>query len=149
MVRLIQGLLSLVGRVALTAIFLLDAVVDKIPNFSEAAGQVASKGMPMPKLMLAGAIAFLLAGSLSIITGFKTRWGALLLFLFLVPTSYLFHDFWNASPEAAHMQQIQFMKNLGLAGALLFLVANGGGAWSLDGRRPAEPIEPSPADELV
>lgn len=149
MVWLIQGLISLVGRLGLTAIFLLDAVADKIPNFNEAAGMVASKGMPAPKLMLAGAIAFLLAGSLSIIAGYKTRWGAFLLFLFLVPTSYLFHDFWNAGPEAAHMQQIQFMKNVGLAGAMLFLVANGGGAWSLDGRRRPEPMEPSPADELV
>lgn len=134
----LQGLVSVAGRVALSAIFLLSAVGNKIPNFNDIAGLLASKGMPAPKFMLLGAIVFLVAGSLSVILGYKTRLGALLLFVFLLPTTYLFHDFWHLSDHAAMEQQIQFMKNLGLAGAMLFLIANGGGAWSLDSaRRPS------------
>ncbi|OJW12345.1 MAG: DoxX family protein [Planctomycetales bacterium 71-10] len=137
MIATVQGLISVLGRVALSAIFLLSAVGNKIPNFGAISDLLGSKGMPAPKFMLAGAIAFLIAGSLSVIAGYKTRWGALLLFLFLLPTTYLFHDFWNLTGEAAHDQQIQFMKNLSMAGAFLFLLANGGGAWSLDARRPS------------
>lgn len=136
MIATVQGLVSVLGRVALSAIFLLSAVGNKIPNFGTISDVLGSKGMPAPKTMLAGAIAFLIAGSLSVIAGYKTRWGALLLFVFLLPTTYLFHDFWNLAGEAAEAQQIQFMKNLSMAGAFLFLVANGGGAWSLDERRP-------------
>ena len=136
MISTIRGLASVLGRVALSAIFLLSAVGNKIPNFAATSDLLASKGMPAPKFMLAGAIAFLVAGSLSVIAGYKARWGALLLFLFLLPTTYLFHDFWNLSGHEAMEQNIQFMKNVSMAGALLFLVANGGGAWSLDGRGP-------------
>ena len=138
MVHAFQGLVSVVGRTALSAIFLLSAVGNKIPNFDAIAGLLGSKGMPAPKLMLAGAIAFLIAGSLSVIAGWKTRLGALLLFVFLLPTTYLFHDFWNLSGHEAQEQQIQFMKNLSMAGAFLFLAANGGGAWSLDAARKAD-----------
>lgn len=136
MVSTVQGLVSVLGRVALSAIFLLSAVGNKIPNFGAMSEVLGSKGMPAPKFMLAGAIAFLIAGSLSVIAGYKTRWGALLLFVFLLPTTYLFHDFWNLSGHEAQEQNIQFMKNVSMAGAFLFLVANGGGAWSLDARRP-------------
>lgn len=135
MIWTVQGLVSVLGRVALSAIFLLSAVGNKIPQFGPVSDLLASKGLPAPKLMLAGAIAFLIAGSLSVIAGYKTRWGALLLFAFLLPTTYLFHDFWNVTGEAAQDQQIQFFKNLSMAGAFLFLIANGGGAWSLDARR--------------
>ncbi|WP_165073457.1 DoxX family protein [Paludisphaera rhizosphaerae] len=135
MVPALQVLVSVVGRVALSAIFLLSAVGNKIPNFNGIAELLGSKGMPAPKFMLLGAIAFLVAGSLSVILGYKTRLGALLLFIFLLPTTYLFHDFWNLSGHEAMEQNIQFMKNVSMAGAMLFLVANGGGAWSLDARR--------------
>jgi putative oxidoreductase len=77
-----------------------------------------------------------------VIAGYKTRWGALLLLLFLLPTTYLFHDFWNLTGEAAQGQQIQFMKNLALGGAMLFLIANGGGAWSLDACRSSRTTAP-------
>ncbi|AMV36092.1 DoxX family protein [Planctomyces sp. SH-PL62] len=136
----IQGLLSVAGRVALSTIFLLSAVGNKIPNYGAVTEYMASHGVPAPGLLLAPAILFLVAGSVSVVLGYKTRIGALLLFLFLVPTTYYFHDFWNLSGDAAQQQTIQFMKNLSMAGAMLFLIANGGGAWSLDGRRKAERV---------
>ncbi|WP_337175758.1 DoxX family protein [Paludisphaera sp.] len=138
----IRGVISVAGRSALAAIFLLSAL-GKIPNFEATAEMMGSKGMPAPKFLLVGTIAFLIAGSLSLIAGYKTRWGALLLILFLLPTTYLFHDFWNYTGEAAQNQQAHFMKNLGLVGAALFLLANGGGAWSLDDRRPAPTAAPT------
>jgi len=64
----LQGILAVTGRVLLCIIFLMAAVGNKIPHFSDVAQVMDSKGIPQPKLMLAGAIVFLLAGSLSVIT---------------------------------------------------------------------------------
>ena len=50
--------------------------------------------------------------------------------------TYYFHDFWTLSdPQAQQEQMIQFLKNLGLMGAMLLIIANGTGPLSLDGRR--------------
>ena len=131
-----QSVLSLVGRIAIATIFLMSAVGNKIPNFSGVAAYMASESVPMPQLMLVGGIVFLVAGSLSVIAGFKTQIGAALLLIFLILATYFFHDFWNFEGEARQNQMIQFMKNLSLMGTMLFLIANGPGKLSLDNRKP-------------
>lgn len=143
MVPVAQGVISVAGRVALATIFLLAAVGNKIPNFDAVSKVMAAKGMPAPSLMLAGSIVFLIAGGLSVVVGYKARAGAFLLLVFLVLASYYFHDFWRlADPKEAQEQTIQFMKNLSMIGAMLFIIANGAGAWSLDARRTMPTGEP-------
>ncbi|QEH34505.1 Inner membrane protein YphA [Aquisphaera giovannonii] len=137
MPRTLQGLVSVVGRVLLCTIFLMSAVGNKIPNFRAVAGAMAKEGVPAPQVMLAGAIVFLIAGSVSVVLGYGARIGAALLLAFLVLATYYFHDFWTvADPQAKQEQVIQFMKNLGLMGAMLLVIANGTGPMSLDGCRP-------------
>jgi putative oxidoreductase len=59
--------------------------------------------------------------------------------VFLVLASYYFHNFWTLSdPKAQQELMIHFMKNLSMMGAMLFIIANGPGAFSLDSR-PAAP----------
>lgn len=126
---------TVAGRGMIAAIFLLSAVGNKIPKFSDVAGNMASEGVPAPQFMLAGAIAFLIAGSLSIIVGYKARIGAGLLFVFLVLATCFFHDFWTFEDAAQRQQQmIAFMKNLSLMGTMVFLMSNGSGPASLDAR---------------
>jgi len=135
MIPVVQGVLSVAGRVALATIFILSAVGNKIPNFDAVSKVMAAKGIPAPTLMLVGAIVFLIAGGLSVVVGYKARIGAFLLLVFLVLASYYFHDFWRLTdPKEAQEQTIQFMKNLSMMGAMIFIIANGSGAWSLDGR---------------
>lgn len=131
----LRGLVSVAGRVLLSAIFLLSAVGNKIPNSQAIAGYMGSEGVPAPQFLLAGAIAFLIAGSASLVLGFKPRVGAGLLTVFLVLATYYFHDFWNIPAENAQQvqeQMIQFMKNSALIGAMLLIMANGVGGWTLD-----------------
>ncbi len=136
MPRALQGIVAVVGRIFLCTIFLLAAVGNKIPHFQAVAGFMAKEGVPAPQVMLAGAIVFLIAGSLSVILGYKARIGAALLLIFLVLATYYFHDFWTFSdPQARQEQTIQFMTNLGLMGAMLLVIANGTGPMSLDRRR--------------
>ena len=126
--------LSVLSRVMIATIFLMSAVGNKIPKFNDVANLMAFKGVPLPQIALAGAIVFLVAGSLSVIAGFKTRSGAAMLLVFLVLATYFFHDFWNFRGQEQQLQMIQFMKNISLMGTMLFLIANGPGAMSLDGR---------------
>jgi putative oxidoreductase len=136
MPRTLQGIVAVLGRVLLCTIFLLSALGNKIPNFQAVAGYMAKEGVPAPQVMLAGAIVFLIAGGLSVILGYKARIGAALLLVFLVLATYFFHDFWTVSdPQARQEQTIQFLKNLGLMGAMLLIIANGTGPMSLDERR--------------
>jgi putative oxidoreductase len=136
MPRTFQGIVAVLGRVLLCTIFFTAAVGNKIPHFQAVAGLMAQKGVPAPQVMLAGAIVFLIAGSLSVVLGYKARIGAFLLLVFLVLATYYFHNFWALNdPQARQEQTIQFMKNLGLMGAMLLVIANGTGPMSLDGRR--------------
>lgn len=136
----LQGMFNVAGRVLFSIIFLMSAVGNKIPKFNDVAGYMGSEGVPLPQVMLAGAIAFLIAGSLSVILGYKTRVGAGLLLSFLVLATYFFHDFWTyQDPAEAQQQMIQFLKNTALVGATLLLIANGGGAFSLDRRNAEKP----------
>lgn len=138
-----QAAVSLIARILIATIFLMSAVGNKIPNFNAVADYVASENVPMPRLMLAGGIVFLLFGSLLVIAGFKTRIGASLLLIFLCVATYYFHDFWNFTGQEQQMQMIQFMKNLSLMGTMLFLIANGPGQMSLDARLAANTATPA------
>src|SRR5438552_13742113 len=122
MFQVLRGPLTLLGRLLLCTIFLMAAVGNKIPHFSDVARIMESVGIPAPQLMLVGAIVFLVAGSLSVIAGYKARIGAVLLLTFLVLASYYFHAFWKLEGQAQQEQMIQFMKNLSMIGAMLFIV---------------------------
>ena len=126
--------LTVAGRVMLATIFLMSALGNKIPNFSGTVDYMEANGVPLPGLMLVGAIVFLVAGGLSVAAGFRARTGASLLIVFLILATYYFHNFWSYAPDTPEFQQqmIQFMKNLGLGGAMLMIVANGPGRGSLD-----------------
>ena len=133
-----HGLLNVAGRVMITVIFLMSALANKIPKFDDVARIMGTAGIPQPQVMLAAAILFLIAGSLSIIFGYKARIGAGLLFVFLVLATYYFHDFWKYQGQRQQEQMVQFLKNLSMMGTMIFLMANGSGAMSLDTSRSSK-----------
>ncbi|MFO0878574.1 MAG: DoxX family protein [Gemmataceae bacterium] len=133
----LKGLFSVVGRLFLVTIFLMSAAGNKIPNFSGVVGYMENAGVPFPQVALALAIGFLLVGGVLVLVGYYARLGAALLAVFLVLATYYFHPFWKLEGQAAQAEMIQAMKNLSMLGAMLFVVANGSGAWSLDNRSPS------------
>lgn len=67
--------------------------------------------------------------------GYKTRIGAWLLVLFLVPVTFSMHNFWAMTdPMMVQIQQAMFFKNVALIGAALLLAHFGAGPLSLDAR---------------
>lgn len=132
------GVFALLGRLMLAAIFLMAAVGQSIPKFSDTAASMEAEGVPAPKIMLGGAILFLIAGSLSIAAGFKARIGATLLLVFLLLVTYFFHDFWTQEdPVVKQEYMVQFLKNTSMMGAMLLIIAHGPGLMSIDGRKTA------------
>jgi putative oxidoreductase len=117
---------ALIGRILLVLIF-IQSGVGKIGNFGGTAEYMTKAGMPFASFFLAGAIFFELAGSFSVVFGYFTRFGAILLILFLIPTTLIFHtDF------SDRIQVIMFMKNASMFGGCLVLFASGAGRHSLD-----------------
>ena len=122
---------SLVGRVLLAYIFVV-AGFGKIGGFSATAAYIASKGLPMSEALLVATIVIELVGGLMIALGWKARWAALAIFVFLIPTTLIFHAFWTVDPEQVRAQTIQFNKNLAIMGGMLYIAIVGSGRYGLD-----------------
>ncbi len=74
--------------------------------------------------------AMLIVGGLSVVLGVLPVIGLLLIILFLVPVSAVMHNFWAVPEEQQMNEQVNFMKNIGLAGAALALMY-GASDWPL------------------
>ncbi|MGH8532462.1 MAG: DoxX family protein [Gammaproteobacteria bacterium] len=127
----VQPLGLLVGRVLLALIF-IGSGFSKITGFADTAASMAAKGIPMVEVLLTIAILIELGGGLLLALGYKARWAALAIFLFLIPATLIFHAFWAVEPEQVKMQLIQFQKNLAIMGGMLYVVFNGPGRMSFD-----------------
>lgn len=132
----LQNPLALLARLLLAALF-LPAGIGKITGFEGTVGYIASVGLPLATLGAVTAIVVEVLGGLALLAGFGTRWAALVLALFTLAASFFFHNYWAAPAEQQFMQQLLFMKNVGVTGGLLALAAFGAGAFSLDARRSA------------
>lgn len=132
----LQGFPILVARVLLALMFVL-AGFGKLTGLEGTAGYIASKGLPLPMVLaVATGVLELVAGAL-LIVGWQARWAALALAGFTVMATVIFHNFWAMPEEQQRMQQLIFMKNLGVVGGLLAIFGFGAGQLSLDARRGA------------
>ena len=129
----LQNPLSLLGR-ALLALLFVPAGFAKIGGFAGTVGYIASKGVPMPEVAAAAAIAVELGLGFLLLIGWQARWAALGIAFFTVVITFIFHNFWAVEAAQKMMQQQAFFKNIGVVGGLLLVAAFGPGAWSFDGR---------------
>jgi putative oxidoreductase len=123
---------TLAGRILISVIFLISGFF-KVGGYAQMVGYATALHLPMPGVLIAAAAAVELACGLAILGGFKTRFAAWLLFLYLIPVTYVFHNFWAVQGQEQQMQMVNFLKNVGLMGGLLVLSVNGAGAYSADG----------------
>lgn len=126
-----QNGMALAARALLALIFIVSGF-GKITGFSGTAGYMASQGIPFAEAALVGAIVVELLGGLMLLVGFKARWAALAIFLFIIPTTVMFHNPAGLSGQEAQGQMIHLMKNLSIMGGMLMVAVFGPGAWSLD-----------------
>ena len=119
-----SNVFDLLGRILISVLFIISAY-NKILSIDGTMSWM--EGYGMPGLLLYPVIAFEIILPLFVIVGYNARISAALLAIFCIATAFIFHlDF--SDP----MQKISFLKNIGLAGGFLFIVANGTKDWSVD-----------------
>jgi putative oxidoreductase len=128
-----RHVVALLGRILVALLFIL-AGWGKISGVEGVAGYIASKGLPMPQVLAWATIALELGGGILIAIGYQTRLVAVLFFLWLIPTTFLFHKYWGIDPAQAQAQFNNFYKNVSIMGAMALLFAFGPGAYSVDKR---------------
>lgn len=100
---------------------------------SQTIGYAASQGVPFASIAVPLSGLMAMVGGLSILLGYKTKYGALVLIAFLLPVTFMMHAFWGVSdPMQQQMQMAMFMKNLALIGGAILLFVQGPGTASLD-----------------
>jgi len=114
--------LFLAGRVLYGGFFLL-AGIDHFRHVDMMTPYAGAKGIPAPRLGVLGAGVVLVLGGVSVLLGVRPTWGVLLLSIFLLPTSFLIHNYWAATdPSVRQMDTTNFKKNIALLGATWMLL---------------------------
>lgn len=120
------------SRLCISAIFIF-AGVGKFMDYEGTASFMEAHDMTLIPLFLYGAAVIELLAGLALVFGYKTKCAALVLALFLIPVTYIFHGFWNFSGVEQQAEMIKFFGNLAIFGGLLSVYANGPGCCSVDG----------------
>ncbi len=128
-----QSLPLLLARILLVPIFLASALA-KLTNWSATTARIADAGVPIPDLMLTGALILEIVGAVLVLLGLFARVGAAMLLAFLVPVTLLMHPFWARPDELT-----DFLKNTAMVGALVMIASLGAGHFSLDAWRKRHP----------
>ncbi len=108
------------GRVLLSVIFILSGL-GKLPHFQGVAGMMAAKGIPLASVALVITLFIEIGGGLMVLTGYKAKYAALVIALWLIPVTLAFHHFWGIPAEQQQEQMINFLKNVAIMGGLLVL----------------------------
>jgi len=113
----------LIGRIVAGGYFILGGF-NHFAKLGMMASYARSKGTPFPQLAVGGTGALLLLGGLSIVLGYQPTVGVAILVVFLLGVSFNMHNFWTVQdPQMKMGEMVNFMKNMGLLGLLLMLLA--------------------------
>lgn len=121
----------LVGRILMALLFFIIGI-QKLMGYAGTVAYFAKWGFPVPEATAVVAIIFELGGGLLLIIGWKTRWVAWLLALYVVIAAAVAHRFWTYEAAQALNQTYHFYKNVSIIGGLLYIAAIGPGRYSVD-----------------
>jgi putative oxidoreductase len=127
--NLSNSIAPLLGRILISWIFLYSSV-GQVTQLSLNVSHVAAQGMPFPLMAIVTSIFIQFFGGFALLLGFKGQIAGWVLFIFLIPTTFMLHKFWGATARPG--QEIQFFKNMAIMGGLLFVATFGAGAYSID-----------------
>lgn len=114
--------ISILGSIIFGAYFVFSGF-NHFKNEKMLTGYAKSKAVPSPRLAVLLSGAMMIIGGLGYIFQMYIQYSAILLVLFLIPTTFMMHSFWKISDPAHRMNdQINFMKNVALIGALLMFL---------------------------
>lgn len=112
----------IVSRLLFSLLFIASGVMGHFVKGKDTTEYARAKGAPSPETTVPLTGAMLVAGGVSVLFGIFADAGALILFAFLVPTAFIMHPFWKVQdPAEQQLEMAQFMKNIALSGACLFI----------------------------
>jgi putative oxidoreductase len=120
--------LPLAARICLCLIF-LKAGISHILGFNDTVTMMTNNGLPIANILLLFTVIFQLLGGISLLLGYQVKIGSILLIIFLIPATLVFHN-----PLMNPAEINSFLQNIGLIGGLLMIIYSGAGALSLDSR---------------
>jgi putative oxidoreductase len=123
----------LIGRILIAAIFVVSGLA-KVTDFDGTVGHMRAAGLPATEALAAVAAVLELGCALALLVGAWARPAGLLLALYLIPVTLVFHAFWNYTGMEQRMQLINFLKNLAIMGGLTYVATYGPGLFALDAR---------------
>ena len=133
-----ESIAPLFGRWVLAWFFMTQAYHHAL-DWNNTALLLAMKAVPTPPAILLIALIGVVMGSLSLLVGFRTRIGALVLFAITIGATVTLHDYWHLEVEVARDADFDiFARNIAIAGGLLMLVGMGSGKFGFDGAKPAD-----------
>lgn len=126
-----KDIADLLARIFIAFIFLFEAV-DSILYFSETKNTLTAYGITWRQdLILGTVIVFLILGAFFVAIGYFAKLGSFLLLLYWVPFTFIVYSFWNDPEDIKRLHGLYFMRNMGVTAALLLLMANGTGKYSV------------------
>lgn len=123
---------SFLGRILITYIFATSGLA-KILDWSGNVQYMSTRHLPFIPVLLAIALVVEVGGSICLLTGWRAREAAFIMFLYLLAVTVLFHNYWAFSGNLAGAQETHFRKNLAIMGGLLIIAAQGPGRWAIGG----------------
>jgi len=133
----LTNFIALLARILLAFIFVRSGI-GKLGAIDATVANMTSHGIPLPDVLVWGAVALEIGGGLLLITGLYARCAALALALYTLALALIFHAYWLAPAAELRAQQTSFFSHLAIIGGMLCVVAFGPGGYSLDalmGRR--------------
>ena len=113
--------------------FYLSSAADILGNWQRVAGELGSRHVPLPPLVLLVGLVLIFMGSISLLFGYHTRHGAVMLFAMTVIATFGLHDFWHYDDPAQRAPQFDiFIRDFAICGGLLLMVGMGPGPFAID-----------------
>jgi putative oxidoreductase len=123
--------LLLLGRVFIAALFLV-AGIGKLLGYTATVGYFTKLGFPAAQAFAVIAILIEIGAGLMLVAGWRTRWAAWVLIVFVAVATALAHRFWQFDAAQQANQLNHFLKNIAVIGGLLFVAGFGPGRLSID-----------------
>ena len=122
------------GRCAFVYFYLTSAM-DILGNWQGIASELDAKHVPLPPLVMLVALVFIFIGCISLLLGWHTRYGAVLLFGMTIVATFAMHDYWHYADAHARAAQLGiFTRDFAICGGLLLMVGMGPGPFAIDNR---------------
>jgi putative oxidoreductase len=106
-----------------------------VNDWVHVSGQLDAHHVPVAPAVLLVALVFIVLGCISMLFGYHTRHGAVLLFGLTAVAAFALHPFWQLANSDMRTGEFEiFTRDVAICGGLLLMVGMGPGPFAIDNR---------------